>query len=262
MADGMARQGPGHEDSGEGDAAVAFEALRAEVAALRRGVELIYRGQQEAAGAAGPAAVDYSPTLGGMAKTLHAVEGRLQAIEGKPAMALTPARFEADIQAAGSMAGTLSTLSVRDAASVLEGAKREFQGVLAGARARREQQAWVGMAAVLGLMGGALLWFVAAMLPWGVGHRLAAMLVDTGGRWEAGQVLMREAGPGTWDRMVRLSHACPPDAMLELCETAMLVRTIPPGPAAQPAPEPAGVAMPSAAAPPPPPARGRAGLAR
>ncbi len=261
----MERQGPGHEDGGEGDAASAFEALRAEVAALRRGVELVYRRQQEtaeAAGGAAPAPVDYSPTLGGMAKTLQAVEGRLRAIEGKPGLALTPARFEADIQAAGSMAGTLSTLSVRDAASVLEGAKREFQGVLAGARARREQQAWVGTAAVLGLMGGVLLWFVAAMLPWGVGHRLAAALVDTGGRWEAGQVLMREAGPGTWDRMVRLSKACPPDALIELCEAAMTVQTIPSGLAAHSAPEGAGAAVPPAAAPASPPPRGRVGTGR
>ena len=256
----MGRQGP--EDGGEGDAAQAFEALRAEVAALRRGMELIYKRQQDAAGAAGPAAVDYSPTLGGMAKTLQAVEGRLQAIEGKPAMALTPARFEADIQAAGSMAATLSTLSVRDAASVLEGAKQEFQGVLAGARARRVQQVWVSNAAVFGVLGGMLLWFMAAALPWGVGHRLAAALVSTGGRWRAAEVLMDEDSPATWDRLVRLSHACPPETLIDLCEAAMVVRTIPPGPAAQQAPKEAGAAAPPAAAPappPPPPPRGRVG---
>jgi len=261
VADSMERQGPRPEDGGEGDAAGAFEALRAEVAALRRGVELIYRGQQEA-GAAGPAPVDYSPTLGGMAKTLQAVEGRLQAIEGKPAMALTPARFEADIRAAGYWAGEQGGSAVRAAVAALEAAKREFEGVLAGARTRREQQAWVGTAAVLGLMGGVLLWFMAAMLPWGVGHRLAAVLVDTGGRWDAGQVLMREAGPETWDRMVRLSKACPPETLIELCEAAMVVRTIPPGPAAQPTPEAARTVVPSAVAPTPPASRGRTGTGR
>jgi len=260
MADGMARQG--HEDGGEGDAAGAFEALRAEVAALRRGVELIYRQQQEAAGAAGPAPVDYSPTLGGMAKTLQAVEGRLQAIEGKPAMALTPSRFEADIRAAGHWAGEQGASAVRAAVAALEAAKRELEGVLAGARTRREQWAWVGVTAVLGVLGGVLLWFMAALVPWGVGHRLAAALVDTGGRWKAGEMLMYEADPEAWDRQVRLSKACPPETLIELCEAAMVVRTIPPGPAAQPTPEAARTVVPPAVAPTPPASRGRTGTGR
>jgi len=263
MADGMGRQGPGHEDGGEGDAAQAFEALRAEVAALRRGVELIYRGQQDAAGAAGPAPVDYSPTLGGMAKTLQAVEGRLQAIEGKPAMALTPSRFEADIRAAGHWAGEQGTSAVRMAASALTEAKREFEGVLAGARTAREQRARISSAAMFGVLGGVLLWFMAAaFLPWGVGHRLAVLLVDTGGRWKAGERLMDEADPDAWDRQVRLSKACPPDTLIELCEAAMVVRTIPPGPAVQPTPEAARTVVPPVVAPPPPASRGRTGTGR
>jgi len=264
MADGMERQGPGQEhEDGEADAAASFEALRAEVAALRRGVELIYRGQQEAAGAAGPAPVDYSPTLGGMAKTLQAVEGRLRAIEGKPAMALTPARFEADIRAAGHWAGEQGGSAVRMATSALEAAKRELEGVLAGARTRREQRARVGVTAVLGVLGGVLLWFMAAaLLPWGVGHRLAAALVDTGGRWKAGEMLMYEADPEAWDRQVRLSKACPPDTLIELCEAAMVVRTIPPGPSAQAVPEGVKTVVPSAVAPPPPASRGRTGTGR
>ncbi len=68
--DGM-RQEPEEDD---GDAARAFEALRAEVAALRRGVELVYRqGQQAAPATAGP---DYSPTLGKMEKALQAIAVR------------------------------------------------------------------------------------------------------------------------------------------------------------------------------------------
>ncbi len=260
MADGMARQGP--ENGSEGDATQAFEALRAEVAALRRGVELIYKRQQDAAGAAGPAAADYSPTLGGMAKTLQAVEGRLQAIEGKPAMALTPSQFEADIRAAGGWAGEQGASAVRMAASALTEARQEFAGVLAGARARRRQQVWVSNAAVFGVLGGALLWFMAASMPWSVGHRLAAALVSTGGRWKAGEMLMYEADPDAWDRQVRLSKACPPDTLIELCEAAMVVRTIPSGPAAQPAPEAARTVVPSAVALPPPSSRGRTGTGR
>lgn len=229
MADGMDRVEPGGGEEDGADAAAAFEALRAEVAALRRGVELVYRqGSQKSEEAAVPAPVDYSPTLGVIAKGLQGVEGRLAAIEGKPALELTPARFEADIRSAGHWAGEQGASAVRMAASALAEARREFEGVLAGARAAREQRAWVGTAAALGLMVGALLWFLAAMLlPWGAGHWLAATLVG-GGRWEAGQTLMREVNPTSWDRMARLYNACPKDSSTELCEAAMAVRTISP----------------------------------
>ena len=75
----------------------AFEALRAEVAALRRGIELVYRRSQEAAGpaVAGP---DYSPTLGAIAKELTAVTARLEAMERAPALATTSAQQAAELR--------------------------------------------------------------------------------------------------------------------------------------------------------------------
>lgn len=227
MADGMDRPGPGGGEEDGADAAAAFEALRAEVAALRRGVELVYRqGSQKDQAAAAP--VDYSPTLGVIAKGLQGIEGRLAAIEGKPAMALTPARFEAEIRSAGHWAGEQGVSALRMAASALEEARRELDGVLAGARAAREQRAWVGTAAVLGLAVGAVLWLLAAaVLPWGIGTWLAATLVG-GGKWEAGQTLMQEANPKSWDRMARLYNACPKDSSTDLCEASLVVRTIPP----------------------------------
>ena len=57
--------GMDHEPEDDDDAARAFEALREEVAVLRRGVELVYRQGQQSAAAA-PGAPDYSPTLGKM----------------------------------------------------------------------------------------------------------------------------------------------------------------------------------------------------
>lgn len=122
MADGM----PGREpDEGEADAAQAFEGLRAEVAALRQGIELVYRQSQQAATAPAapvPAAVDYSPTLGVIAKELKAVETRLKAIEGKPALELTPAAFEKDIWQAGLKASEQSVTVMRAVKSVFEDA--------------------------------------------------------------------------------------------------------------------------------------------
>jgi hypothetical protein len=223
----MDRVEPGGGEEDGADAAAAFEALRAEVAALRRGVELVYRqGSQKDQEAAAP--VDYSPTLGVIAKGLQGIEGRLAVIEGKPGLELTPARFEAEIRTAGHWAGEQGVSAVRMASSALAEARRELDGVLAGAREAREQRLWVGTAAVLGLMVGALLWLLAAMLlPWGMGTWLAATLMG-GGQWEAGQTLMREANPTSWDRMARLYNACPKDSSTELCEAVLAVRTIPP----------------------------------
>lgn len=169
-------------DSGDdGGAERAFEALREEVAALRRGIEQVL-GQRRAA-TAGVAVVDYSLTLGAIAKGLQAVEGRLGLIEGKPALVLTPARFETEIRRAGGWASEEGVSAMRSAASAMEGASREFKEVLAGARSQREQQVMLGMTGAFGVIGGVVLWFLAiAGLPWGAGHRLAAWMIDRDGR--------------------------------------------------------------------------------
>lgn len=97
---------------------------------------------------------------------------------------------------------------------------------------------------------GVLLWFMAtALLPWDVGHRLTAALVNTGGRWKAMETPMYEADPNARDRMARFTRACPPDTTLELCKAATVTRTIPSRTAAQPTPEEARVMMPSTVAP-------------
>ena len=216
-------------DTGDGDGAErAFEALREEVAGLRRGIEQVSR--QRGTAAAGVAAVDYSPTLGAIAKGLQAVEGRLGVIEGKPALVLTPARFETEIRKAGGWASEEGVSAMRSAASAMEGASREFKEMLAGARSHREQQVMLGMTGIVGVMGGVALWFLAvAALPWGTGHRMAALMIDGDGRWGAAETLMREADPSRWKRVVGLIHACPEDTLTELCEAAMAVRTLPQG---------------------------------
>ena len=66
---------PEHEGQESDGAEQAFVALREEVAALRRGVELVYRQGQEPKGLVA-AGTDYSPTLGAIAKELKAVSPR------------------------------------------------------------------------------------------------------------------------------------------------------------------------------------------
>src|SRR5215475_13861516 len=96
------------EDADTGGAERAFEALRAEVVSLRRGIELVCR--QEAK------TVDYTLTLGQMMKTLEAVQGRLAAIESKPALAMTPAVYRRENNDAGRLAGETAGRELREGA--------------------------------------------------------------------------------------------------------------------------------------------------
>ena len=95
VADGY--DAAGHDPEDEDDAARAFEALRGEVAALRHGIELVYRQGQQA-----PAALDapdYSPTLGAIAQELSAFGKRLDGMEAHPALQLTPAAYATQVTA-------------------------------------------------------------------------------------------------------------------------------------------------------------------
>jgi hypothetical protein len=213
----------GHAPEDDGDAVRAFEALREEVAALRRGVELVYRQGQQIA----PGAPDYSPTLGQMEKTLQIIAGRLEAVERQPALTLTPARFRTEIDSVA--AGAVSTISrpFIEAVQEARAAARDLKAITGRVHERREQRTWVITAGVLGLIVGVGLWYVAAgLLPRSVGDGIAASLIG-GTRWQAGATLMEEASPASFDKMVRLYEACG-EQTTELCEAAVAVRSIQP----------------------------------
>jgi hypothetical protein len=204
---------PEHEAQESDGAEQAFVALREEVAALRRGVELVYRQGQEAKGPVA-AGTDYSPTLG--------------AIERAPALAITPAQQAGELRRELHHIGQDARGGLAHSQAELDGTVRELRGMIGSARARHDQQQWLWTAGVCGAMGGALLWFMlTAMLPWGGGTWLAGLAF--GGRWNAGEAMMQDASPAQWDRMARLYKACPQDSTTELCEAAITVRTITPG---------------------------------
>ena len=148
--------------------------------------------------------------------------------------------------------------SARWASTELAKASGELKGIVGSAHDQFTQQGREWGALLIGAVLGFVLWWPLAWgLPWGLGDRLASTLVLGEGRWGAGQTLMREADPGTWEQMVRLYKACPKGASIELCEAAMAVKTIQPEPPSQPA---AGEAKPAlAAAAPVPQNRGKAG---
>ena len=86
------------DDQGGADAAEAFEAMRGELALLRRAVEGL------AAERGGVDIPDYSETLGHVVQGLDGINGRLDqvttAIVKSPALAMTPAQVSAQINRA------------------------------------------------------------------------------------------------------------------------------------------------------------------
>lgn len=216
--------GMDHEPADDDDAARAFEALREEVMALRRGVELVCRQGQQAT----PSAPDYSPTLGKMEQTLQTIAERLEAVERQPALTLTPARFRTEIDAVARAAASSASQPFVDAVHQVQSAGRDLTALAGQVRARREQRMWMLTAGALGLIVGVGLWYVAGgLLPRSVGDWIAASLIG-GSKWQAGETLMQESSPESWARMVRLYDACGTQTT-ELCEAAIAVRTVPSG---------------------------------
>ena len=213
----------GHAPEDDGDAVRAFEALREEVAALRRGVELVYRQGQQTA----PVAPDYSPTLGQMEKALRTIAGRLEAVERQPALTLTPARFRTEIDSVAHGAVSAISRPFIEAVQEVRAAASDLKALTGRVHERREQRTWVLTAGALGLIVGVGLWYVAAgLLPRSAGGWIAVSLIG-GSRWQAGATLMEEASPDSFDKMARLYKACG-EQTIELCEAAIAVRSIQP----------------------------------
>ena len=192
------------EASGEEDAVRAFEALKAEIARLRQGIEFVYRQGEEGQ-------VDYSPTLGEMAKTLQVMQSRLAAIEGKPALGLTPQLFRQLIEDAGQHAGERAGRAMAEGAAVQSAATRELQALVGRAHTRKDQREWLGVAVAAGIiLGMVLVRVLVAVLPWGGGDGLAAIMVGAPNPWEAGEILMHDADRASFDKMVKLYNTCGP----------------------------------------------------
>lgn len=94
----------------EGGAEQAFEALRAEVTALRHGIELVYRQGQQAGQQPAGTAPDYTLTLGKMEKALGVIAARLAAVEQQPALAAARAQLGAEAAAVRATAEALGPM--------------------------------------------------------------------------------------------------------------------------------------------------------
>src|SRR3954452_2733369 len=117
------------------DATRAFDDLRAEVAVLRRAVEAL-----------GPAlkenrSPDYSLSLGQIAKTQATIGTRLEAIEGHPALRMTPAAFGEQLERAVANASREARREAEDLVQRISVVRRDAEAMLGSSRTR-EAQNW------------------------------------------------------------------------------------------------------------------------
>jgi hypothetical protein len=183
-----------HEALGD-DPAAAFEALRAEVAALRASL-----GEGDVR-----VAPDYAPTLGKMAASLAKIEAH-------PAMQLTPDAFAYQVRQARDAAQQQGSRDMSTAIQRVNAAGAGLERLAERQRTGREQVRQVAIMTAVGSVVGVIVWVcfsgpIARALPagWSVPERMAAATLRLD-RWEAGARLMQNANAQSWARLVDVSE--------------------------------------------------------
>lgn len=203
--------------AGEDEAARAFEALREEVATLRRIVEPLPKEWQKRA------PVDYSASLGHITKALSEMSRLLAQINDHPALAMTPALHQQIISDSGRVVMRDAVFQLERAAQWAGRVQRELAALVGTARERGQQ--WkalliTGAAAFfVGLMASP---FIARGLPFGLQTGVAAAVMGVN-RWEAGSALMGAESPEAWRDLVSAAALLRANrAALEACRNSAL----------------------------------------
>jgi hypothetical protein len=181
------------EDDSEPNAAEqAFEALRAEVVAIRQAMksfpEVIKKSRP----------VDTTETLGKIALQLETIGHFMAAIEEHPGIRLTPAQYTQAMAAAGEglMQKSVRELDSAKAAAVAE--RRELAAMIGTLRGQSKQWEWLGWTGGAALLLGLLISpVVARVLPFGGDGHVAAFIMRAD-RWNAGGALMEAQDPQAW----------------------------------------------------------------
>jgi hypothetical protein len=175
-----------HEALGN-DPAAAFEALRAEVAALRTSL-----GDGD-----GRVAPDYAPTLGNMSATLAKIEAH-------PALQLTPEAFAYQVRQARDAAHQQGSRDMSAAIQRVDAAGAGLERLVERQRTGREQVRQIAIMTAVGAVVGVIVWVglsgpIARALPagWSVAEKMAAATLNLD-RWDAGARLMQSANPQGW----------------------------------------------------------------
>jgi hypothetical protein len=195
------------EDRQGADAAEAFEAMRGELALLRRAVEGL---------AAERGAIDmpdYSETLGALQQGVDTAAGRIntigQILAKSPALAMTPEQMSQRIAAAGSAARREDQAALAKAGEDKARVMAELRDIAGSAWTRADQknrQLWFGLGGIaIGIFAWAILPGLVARevapASWQWPERIAARTLDLP-LWEAGQRMMQSASPAAFRAIV------------------------------------------------------------
>jgi hypothetical protein len=184
------------EFDGVGDPAQAFEALRAEVAALRQAIEAAAERQ----------APDYSPDLGRITQAVNSVIDGLEAIEAHPAMRMTPDQFGQAMTRTGRELMNEVAQKYDRARQDAERERRQLADMIGTMRGKRDQVFWLAAVFV-----GTFVFTLFASpvllgeLPFGWNTNAAATVMQADNRWDAGSALMQAASPQGWQDLVAAS---------------------------------------------------------
>ena len=180
-------------------AAVAFEALRREVALLN--VTLAELAAERAS------APDYSETLGEIAQGVRIAVGRMGKLATSPTLAATPAEIAQQIAAAGDEARRRDRATLHQAQEIFQRAAGDLRGWVDTARLASVQNWRLLQAALAGVIGGVVLGasfpiIVAQAAPeqWAWPEKRAALMLRRD-MWPAGERLLAVADPQRWQEM-------------------------------------------------------------
>ncbi len=180
------------EDSDSTAAERAFDALRAEVAAMRQALQRLGESLKKLA------PIDTTETLGAIAKNLEIVGSFMGKIEQHPAIRTAPAQYTQAITVAGEglMAKALRELDTAKAAALTE--RRELAAMIGTMRGKWKQWEWLGWTGITAFIVGLLIApMLARVLPFGWDGYVAAGIMNAD-RWTAGSALMQAGNPEAW----------------------------------------------------------------
>lgn len=194
------------DEQGGADAAEAFEAMRGELALLRRAVEGL------AAERVNIDVPDYSETLAHLQQGVNVTSESIvkigQALGRSPALAMTPEDMAQRIAAAGNVARREDQAALATARKGLEEMTRQLHGYVVSRRRGDEQNRLLVFTAIGGIIAGIVLWAVfggalARATPdsWQWPESMAARALG-GSEWDGARRLATVNGTETWNAMV------------------------------------------------------------
>lgn len=217
------------EHDGSDAATEAFEAMRGELALLRRAVERLATERADA-----PEQPDYSETLGRMFNNITVIAQRVDILAKSPALPVTPDQMGHQIATVASSARREDHNMLAQARTAFDQATRELVGVVRSARRGDEQNLWLAGSGLGGVVLGLALWAalagpIARAMPesWHWPEQRAARALDRS-MWDSARRLAGVSKPEAWNEMVAGAVIGQGNqAALERCEKAAAKAGVP-----------------------------------